>query len=121
MTDRATLTDRDVLRAAYDAFNARDVDGALATMHPDVDWPNGMEGGYVHGHREVRDYWRRQWALIDPRVEPLRFEVDPSGGIVVEVHQIVRDLAGRIMSDQIVHHVYQMRDHLVTSMEIVSP
>jgi ketosteroid isomerase-like protein len=38
------------LRRAYEALNARDIDGALALMHPDVDWPNGWEGGRVHGH-----------------------------------------------------------------------
>ncbi len=64
------LTDRELLTRAYDAFNARDVDAAVAAMHPDVDWPNGMEGGRVHGHRGVRDYWTRQWRSIDPRVEP---------------------------------------------------
>jgi len=50
-----------LLRRAYAAFNARDIDGALALMHADVDWPNGMEGGRVHGHREVGEYWRRQF------------------------------------------------------------
>jgi hypothetical protein len=34
-----------LLRRAYEAFNARDIDAALALMHLDVDWPNGMEGG----------------------------------------------------------------------------
>src|SRR3989442_855797 len=34
---------RDLLTAAYDAFNARDIERALAAMHPEVDWPNGME------------------------------------------------------------------------------
>jgi hypothetical protein len=38
---------RKALRAA---FNARDIDGALAAMHPTVAWPNGMEAGTVHGH-----------------------------------------------------------------------
>jgi ketosteroid isomerase-like protein len=33
-----------LLRAAYEAFNARDIEGALELMDPDVDWPNGMEG-----------------------------------------------------------------------------
>jgi len=121
VNDSAMATDRDVLRSAYDAFNARDIDKALATMHPHVDWPNGMEGGYVHGHRGVREYWTRQWAVIDPHVEPLRFDVAPSGRIVVEVRQIVRDLAGRITADRVVQHVYQMRDQLIASMEIVSP
>ena len=29
-------TEREILEAAYRAFNARDIDAALATMHPDV-------------------------------------------------------------------------------------
>ena len=44
----------ELLKKAYSAFNARDLDGALATMQPDVVWPNGMEGGVVHGHEGVR-------------------------------------------------------------------
>lgn len=64
--DYGMSTYRDVLTEAYEAFNARDIERALATMHPEVDWPNGMEGGYVHGHDGVRGYWTRQWRLIDP-------------------------------------------------------
>ena len=33
-----------LLRSAYKAFNARDIDTALAAMHHDVEWQNGMEG-----------------------------------------------------------------------------
>ncbi len=114
-------TPRETLNAAYRAFNARDIDATLATMHPDVAWPNGMEGGYVHGHRDVRDYWTRQWAIIDPHVEPLDFEVDGDGRIVVNVHQVVRDLAGQVKADRVVQHVYELRDELIVSMEIRTP
>ncbi|HXJ77253.1 MAG TPA: nuclear transport factor 2 family protein [Candidatus Methylomirabilis sp.] len=69
-------TPRALLTAAYDAFNTRDLERVLAAMHPEVEWPNGMDGGYVHGHDGVRDYWTRQWRLIDPHVEPRRFSVD---------------------------------------------
>ena len=82
------------LTVTYRAFNARDIDAALALMHTDVDWPNGMEGGRVHGHQAVRDYWTRQWGLIDPHVEPIDFRTDEDGRTVVDVHQVVRDLAG---------------------------
>jgi hypothetical protein len=108
----------DLLATAYDAFNARDVERALATMHPDVDWPNGMEGGYVHGHEAVRAYWTRQWGLIDPRVEPRRFTADETGRIVVDVHQVVRDRAGTIVADQMVRHVYRIEEGLIRHMEI---
>jgi len=115
------LTDLDRLSNAYNAFNARDLEAALAAMHPEVDWPNGMEGGRVHGHSAVREYWTRQWSLIDPHVEPRRFSTDASGRIIVDVHQIVRDRAGNIIADQMVQHVYFIQDGLIRSMEIRKP
>jgi ketosteroid isomerase-like protein len=115
------MKERDLLSATYRAFNARDIDAVLAVMHPDVDWPNGMEGGRVHGHAAVREYWRRQWAMIDPHVEPQRFGSDGTGRVVVDVHQLVRDLAGKVVADQIVQHVYLIEDGLIRSMEIKKP
>ena len=112
------LTHRDLLVRTYDAFHAREIERALAALHPEVDWPNGMEGGYLHGHDAVREYWTRQWGMIDPRVEPRGFTVDERGRVVVDVHQVVRDRAGRIVTDQMVQHVYQIEDGLVRSMEI---
>jgi hypothetical protein len=111
-------TERELLTSAYAAFNARDIDAVLATMHLDVEWPNGMEGGYVHGHREVREYWTRQWRAIDPHVEPRAFVAAPDGRIVVDVHQVVRDTAGNVVADQMVQHIYRIEYGLIRSMEI---
>jgi nuclear transport factor 2 (NTF2) superfamily protein len=108
----------DLLVATYAAFNARDLARALAAMHPDVDWPNGMEGGYVHGRDGIRDYWTRQWAQIDPHVEPTRINPDETGRIVVDVHQVVRDLSGHLVADRMVQHVYSMDKGLIKHMEI---
>jgi hypothetical protein len=110
--------DHSVLKRAYDAFNARDVESVLATMHPEVDWPNGWEGGRVHGHRGIRDYWTRQWAAIDPHVEAMRFQIDDTGRTIVDVHTIVRDRTGRVIVDEMVQHVYTMESGLIRSMEI---
>ena len=109
----------ELLRRAYEAFNARDVDAVLALMHPDVDWPNGMEGGRVLGRPAVREYWTRQFELIDSRVEPEAFTTDAEGRVVVDVHQVVRDTTGELLSDGRVEHVYTIRDGLVERMEIV--
>lgn len=108
----------ELLAGAYAAFNARDIGAVLAMMHPDVDWPNGMEGGRVHGHAGVRDYWERQWARVDPHVEPIRFGADEADRIVVDVHQVVRDLSGTILSDQVLQHVYTIQANLIRCMEI---
>lgn len=111
----------DLLNKAYAAFNARDIDGALATMKPDVVWPNGMEGGVVHGHDGVRAYWTRQWGMIDPRVDPVSFDVDEAGKIDVGVHQVIRELSGKVLMDRMVHHVYTLTEGLISTMEIREP
>lgn len=108
----------DLLTRTYDAFNARDIDAVLAVMHPEVDWPNGWEGGRVYGHQGVRDYWIRQWASIDPHVEPLNIDTDKLGRAVVTVHAKVRDLSGSVISDGMVEHIYLIEDGLIKSMEI---
>jgi hypothetical protein len=108
----------ELLRRAYVAFNARDIDGALALMHPDVDWPNGMEGGRELGHDAVRAYWTRQFALIDSHVKPVGFAEDDEGRVVVDVDQVVRDLDGELLSEQRVQHVYTLRDGLIARMDI---
>jgi hypothetical protein len=118
MTSDVTSGDREILIAAYREFNARRIDAVLALMHTDVVWPNGMEGGYVHGHEGVRAYWTRQWGMIDPRVEPVKIEEDHRGRMVVEVHQVVRDLEGKLLLDKIVHHAYTIREGLIAGMEI---
>ena len=80
-----------LLRAAYEAFNARDLDAAVALMHPEVDWPNAWEGGRVRGRKAVRDYWRRQFAVISSRVEPRSFTQEADGSITVVVRQVVHE------------------------------
>jgi len=56
----------DFLRRAYDAFNARDIDTVLTVMHPDVVWPNAMEGGCVLGHAGIGEYGAGNGASLIP-------------------------------------------------------
>jgi hypothetical protein len=118
MANDPIVEDRELLISAYREFNERHIDAVLALMHTDVIWPNGMEGGIVHGHEGVREYWTRQWAVLDPRVEPLSFERDERGRTVVGVHQVVRDLSGKLLSDTTVRHAYSIRQSLIERMEI---
>jgi nuclear transport factor 2 (NTF2) superfamily protein len=106
------------LARVYKAFNQRDVDAVLAAMHPAVDWPNGWEGGRVTGRDQVRSYWSRQWAVLDPDVLPIAFEHRDDGRISVRVHQIVRDLSGNVLTDGEVAHVYTFEGGLIKAMDI---
>jgi hypothetical protein len=117
--ERVVNPDEKLLEAAYKAFNERKIDEVLMLMQSQVDWPNGMEGGRVYGRDGVRDYWTRQWGVVDPRVDPVRFEHIGPGRIIVHVHQVVRDLPGKILVDQIVRHEYSLRDGLIERMDIL--
>ena len=106
------------LKHLYDGFNARDMESVLASLDENVMWANGMEGGHVHGREGVRDYWTRQWAMIDPHVEPVAFSTGPSGEHIVEVHQVVHDLSGKLLVDQMVGHIFRIEDNLVRRFDI---
>ena len=108
----------ELLEHLYERFNARDIETALAAMHEGVLWANGMEGGYVCGREGVRQYWTRQWALIDPHVEPVRLSAVADDEVVVDVHQIVLDLMGSLLSDQRVSHLFRIEDGLITRFDI---
>lgn len=107
-----------MLNEAYNAFNNRSIDSALSLMHPDVNWPNGMEGGVELGHEAVRSYWTRQWQLINPHVEPVNYVTEKDGRVKVLVHQVVHDLTGNLLIDENVYHIYTIEDGLITKMEI---
>ena len=110
--------DIDLLRAAYAAFNARDIDAAQALMTIDVTWPMAFKGGFVRGPEEIRAYWTEQWSEINPHVEPVAFHPQAAGQMLVDVHQVVRDLAGAVLADMHVGHRFTIKQGLVQGMEV---
>lgn len=117
MTKQAE-SDIEHLREAYEAFNARNIDGALALMTPDVAWPRAFKGGFVRGSEAVRAYWTEQWSEIDPVVDPISFEHESPVSILAEVHQVVRDLSGAVIADDNVFHRFIFADGLIEKMEL---
>jgi ketosteroid isomerase-like protein len=112
----------EILRSAYRAFNARDVDAAIELMHPDVDWPNAWEGGRLVGRGAVRGYWLRQFAEISSKVEPEGFTEEADGSVTVDVHQVVHDArSGELISDSRVRHRYWLEEGLVVRMDVLGP
>ena len=39
----------------YDNFNTRDIELVINQMTPDVQWANGMEGGFAYGHAGIKE------------------------------------------------------------------
>ena len=108
----------EIIKKAYAAFNERDIDKALSTMQPKVQWSKAWEGGYISGHDEIKQYWTRQWKEINPNVEPIGFNERQNGSLEVEVHQKVKDLEGNLLFDGTVKHIYTFEDGLIKTMDI---
>ena len=112
------MTTKELICQAYSAFNQRDVDAALMLMSASVSWPKASEGGRVVGKQAIRDYWTRQWAAFDPRVDVLEVAECGAGKIDVKVHQLVKNLKGDILSDTELWHVHTIANGLIERMDI---
>jgi hypothetical protein len=107
-----------LIKNAYVAFNARDINAILRVMHPEVKWPKAFEGDYVKGRNEVSAYWTRQWKEINPKVTPVAFRERENGTLEVEVDQLVKTLDGDILFDGKVKHIYLIVNGLIQQMDI---
>jgi ketosteroid isomerase-like protein len=112
------IASQSFLQNIYDAFNRRDIEIILSMMDENVKWANGMEGGFVYGRNNVREYWRRQFEQINPQLEPQKFEVDKDGREVATVRQIVRDLSGNLLHDKTVVQIFTFEDGFIKIFEI---
>lgn len=113
-----SMNKEEILKKAYDLFNARKADELLLLMMPGVHWPNGWEGGYVNGREEVKAYWLRQWKEVDPEVVPEAFYRLVDGKTEVTVRQTVKDLNGSLLFNGRVKHIYSFEGDLVSEMQI---
>ena len=106
------------LQNLYDAFNRREIETIILSMRSDVKWANGLEGGFVYGREQVREYWTDQFKNIQPELETLKFERAENNRNVVTVHQIVRDLQGNVLADATFHQIFTIKDGLSSLYEI---
>ena len=113
----ATTREFELLRAAYAAFNTRESEAASVTT-PDVEWWRAFKGGFVCGHQAIREYWTQQWSEIDPHVEPISFHHEGAAQVIIDVHQVIRDLKGDLLADEQVGHRFTIRGGLIAAMEV---
>jgi hypothetical protein len=101
----------------YKNFNDRHIDLVISHMTDDVTWANGMEGGYVYGHDNVRQYWTRQFRMVSSKVTPLEITVE-NATAKIRVHQVVYDLNGKLLADETLYHFFNMRDNKIAEFNI---
>ncbi len=118
MNEERILKNQELIKDAYAAFNARNIDAILQVMHPEIKWSKAWEGDYANGHDEVKAYWQRQCKEINPIVITVGFRERENGTLEVEVQQLVKDFDGNILFDGKVMHVYIISDGLLQQMDI---
>jgi ketosteroid isomerase-like protein len=78
-----------LVRRAFDALTAADVDTAAGLMHPDVTWPGDPRTGTLHGRDEFRAHWAERLSHVRVHLEPTEFDfVDDE--LIVATHEVVR-------------------------------
>ena len=70
MTQRTA--NKKLLKCAYAAYNTQDLEGLLAVVSEDADWPGGPSTfRRLRGHAAVRAYWTEQWSQTRTHDEPV--------------------------------------------------
>ena len=106
-----------LLGQLYPDFNERNIEQIMPHFAADADWPNGMTGGREIGHQAIREYWTAQWSVINSQVTPVSYRV-VGDQIILEVHQLVKDMEGETLSNSVVYHTYKFVDGKITKMDI---
>ena len=111
----------DLVRAGFEAFNRGDIEGALAGLHPEIEWHTyivpGPGGGTYHGHDGVRELWsdaRRVFGDFRNIPEEL-FESDDRVVAFVRVEGVGRESGAAVEAR--IAHLYDFRDGRVSRVE----
>ncbi|HEX7781977.1 MAG TPA: nuclear transport factor 2 family protein [Sphingobium sp.] len=110
---------KEVVLAAYDAYNARDAEAILTFVSDDVDWPDGDKR--LHGRDALRQYWLNQWTGTRTHDTPTDVTELSDGRIRVRLDQIVRDMDGAEISRGTFEYFFELRDDLITRLDIIKP
>lgn len=115
--EKVSLEDESLLLRAYLAFNAQDLDGLLALIAEDVDWPDD-DGGRLHGKEALSAYWSEQWTRVRAHDHPVAFEQRGDGRVAVRVRQAVRALDGTTISTGELTHLHRIDGARIAGMEV---
>jgi hypothetical protein len=111
------MNEIDTVRRMYDAYNARQMDAALADLHADVEWDGGAEG-MLHGKEAVERHWRSQWRDVDAKVY-IQSSAWKNSSLVLQVRLEVATPRG--VSEQHIQNAITFSDGLVASLRIKQP
>lgn len=108
-------------RAAYEAFNARDLERLVPLLAVDVIWPNAIDGGELRGRYSVLIYGERLFSLVpSSRLDPEGVvETDEPTSLDMRVRQTI-DLGAGPVSGPALHRFHFERDGgLISRLQVL--
>ena len=108
---------KEILLLAFHAYNAHDVDGLLAMVTPDVNWPSRDKR--LHGPEALKDYWLDQWRETSTHDQPIRIDDQPDGRLKVFLNQVVRTVDGKELSRGAFEYLFELRGGLIARLDIL--
>jgi hypothetical protein len=109
----------DLITRLHDALNRRDLDAAMAQIHPRARFRDYLEGGEVEGHVAVRDFYQRLFDTLSPGLDLITLKTLPGGRVRADIQSSVRDRSGHLWSDTRVVAIYTITDGLISSVELL--
>lgn len=106
-----------LLTRLYEAFNRKDIEAVVGSLHPEVSWPNLFAEGRLQGREAMRVMWREQFSTINPEATPIAFTTLPDGRVRVEITYVVRTMDGKVFTEEKAVNTYAFRDGQVIGME----
>ena len=110
----------DVVRQAYEALNARDIEGLLALLHEDVEWvnaPDAVEPGTRRGHDGFRTAVENVWATFGDLTYALGAIEEVGPRVLVQANLRAAGRAGRTEVREQRHHVWTVRADRIARFE----
>jgi len=110
----------DVVGKAYEALNARDVDGLLALLHEDVEWvnaPDAVEPGIRRGHDGFRTAVESVWTTFGDFTYALGTVEEAGARVLVQANLRAAGRAGRTEVREQRHHVWTVRAGRIARFE----
>ena len=109
-----------LIRAGYERLNDQDLEGLLALLTDDIEWPDVVTGTVLEGIDEVRAYFERVFKFASLRIY-VGDVIELGDAVIATTFQHFYDLDGKPTGEpRVVVNRFSFRDDLVSAMVLTS-
>lgn len=103
----------DLIVQYYEALARRDIEALMATMHPNAEFGDFLDGGEVIGPIAIRAFFQRMFDTLAPDFDLITVAVQPDGRMRAEMQVATHDRSGHLWSDTRSYALYDLVDGLI--------